>query len=95
MGIVRGLLLQAAIILTWVWFVYRGADGAQHLKIFFWNNLVGRFTAVDAPRFAVRGGASQFAGKIPDRTADVFIPVDIVGSGGGAARLAAASNLAA
>lgn len=43
-----GLLLQAAIILTWVWFVYRGADGAQHLKIFFWNNLVGRFTAVDA-----------------------------------------------
>jgi 4-amino-4-deoxy-L-arabinose transferase-like glycosyltransferase len=44
-----GLLLQAAIILTWVWFVYRGADGAQHLKIFFWNNLVGRFAAVDAP----------------------------------------------
>jgi 4-amino-4-deoxy-L-arabinose transferase-like glycosyltransferase len=44
-----GLLLQAAIILTWVWFVYRGADGAQHLKIFFWNNLVGRFASVDAP----------------------------------------------
>jgi len=44
-----GLLIQAAIILTWVWFVYRGADGAQHLKIFFWNNLVGRFAAVDAP----------------------------------------------
>jgi 4-amino-4-deoxy-L-arabinose transferase-like glycosyltransferase len=44
-----GLLLQAAIILTWVWFVYRGPDGTQHLKIFFWNNLVGRFTSVDAP----------------------------------------------
>lgn len=44
-----GLLLQAVIILTWVWFVYRGADGPQHLKIFFWNNLVGRFAAVDAP----------------------------------------------
>ena len=44
-----GLLIQAAIILTWVWFVYRGADGPQHLKIFFWNNLVGRFAAVDAP----------------------------------------------
>ncbi len=44
-----GLLIQAAIILAWVWFVYRGADGMQHLKIFFWNNLVGRFTAVDAP----------------------------------------------
>jgi len=44
-----GLLIQAAIILTWVWFVYRGDDGPQHLKIFFWNNLVGRFAAVDAP----------------------------------------------
>ncbi len=44
-----GLLIQAAIILSWVWFVYRGADGAQHLKIFFWNNLVGRFAAVEAP----------------------------------------------
>jgi 4-amino-4-deoxy-L-arabinose transferase-like glycosyltransferase len=44
-----GLLIQAAIILPWVWFVYSGADGAQHLKIFFWNNLVGRFAAVDAP----------------------------------------------
>jgi 4-amino-4-deoxy-L-arabinose transferase-like glycosyltransferase len=44
-----GLLIQAAIILTWVWFVYRGDDGPQHLKIFFWNNLVGRFATVDAP----------------------------------------------
>jgi 4-amino-4-deoxy-L-arabinose transferase-like glycosyltransferase len=44
-----GLLLQAAIILPWVWFVYRGDDGPQHLKTFFWNNLVGRFAAVDAP----------------------------------------------
>jgi 4-amino-4-deoxy-L-arabinose transferase-like glycosyltransferase len=44
-----GLLIQATIILIWVWFVYRGDDGAQHLKIFFWNNLVGRFATVDAP----------------------------------------------
>jgi 4-amino-4-deoxy-L-arabinose transferase-like glycosyltransferase len=44
-----GLLLQAAAILTWVWFVYAGADGAAHLKVFFWNNLVGRFVGVDAP----------------------------------------------
>ena len=48
-----------------------------------------------AARFAVRGGASQLAGQIPDRTAHVLIPVDIVGSGGGAARLAAAADLAA
>jgi 4-amino-4-deoxy-L-arabinose transferase len=44
-----GLLIQAAIILTWVWFVYGGSDGVEHLRIFFWNNLVGRFAPVDAP----------------------------------------------
>ena len=44
-----GLLLQAAMILTWIGFVYAGPDGAAHLKVFFWNNLVGRFTHVDAP----------------------------------------------
>ena len=45
-----GLVLQAAMILTWVWFVYAGPDGPAHLKVFFWNNLVGRFTHVDAPQ---------------------------------------------
>lgn len=44
-----GLLLQAAMIVTWVWFVYAGPDGPAHLKVFFWNNLVGRFTRIDAP----------------------------------------------
>ncbi len=44
-----GLLLQAALILTWVGFVYAGPEGAAHLKIFFWNNLVGRFTEGYAP----------------------------------------------
>jgi 4-amino-4-deoxy-L-arabinose transferase-like glycosyltransferase len=43
-----GLFLQAAMILTWIWFVYTGTDGPAHLKVFFWNNLVGRFTRVDA-----------------------------------------------
>jgi 4-amino-4-deoxy-L-arabinose transferase-like glycosyltransferase len=44
-----GLILQAVIILTWIWFVYVGSDGAAHLKVFFWNNLIGRFTRIDAP----------------------------------------------
>jgi 4-amino-4-deoxy-L-arabinose transferase len=44
-----GLLLQAAMIAAWVWFVYAGPEGAAHLKVFFWNNLVGRFTRIDAP----------------------------------------------
>jgi len=44
-----GLVLQAAMIGTWIWFVYAGPDGSAHLKVFFWNNLVGRFTRIDAP----------------------------------------------
>jgi 4-amino-4-deoxy-L-arabinose transferase len=44
-----GVGVQAAVILTWVWVVYRGNDGPAHLKILFWNNLVGRFAAIDAP----------------------------------------------
>jgi 4-amino-4-deoxy-L-arabinose transferase-like glycosyltransferase len=44
-----GFLLQAAMILTWVAFVYAGTAGPAHLKVFFWNNLVGRFTRIDAP----------------------------------------------
>ena len=45
-----GLALQAAIILVWVGFVYAGPDGPAHLKVFFWNNLAGRFARVDAPQ---------------------------------------------
>jgi hypothetical protein len=30
--------------------VYRGPDGVAHLKVFFWNNLAGRFAHVDAPQ---------------------------------------------
>jgi 4-amino-4-deoxy-L-arabinose transferase-like glycosyltransferase len=44
-----GLLLQAAMILGWIWSVYVGPDGSAHLKVFFWNNLVGRFTRINAP----------------------------------------------
>jgi hypothetical protein len=35
--------------LTWVGFVYWGPDGPAHLKVFFWNNLAGRFAQVEAP----------------------------------------------
>jgi 4-amino-4-deoxy-L-arabinose transferase-like glycosyltransferase len=44
-----GLLVQAAIIGAWVYCVYRGLEGTEHLKVFFWNNLAGRFVHVDAP----------------------------------------------
>src|SRR3984957_6289011 len=59
-----GLLLQAAMIFTWIWFVYAGPDGMAHLKVFFWNNLVGRFTRVDAPDALQYAGAHRnFPGK--------------------------------
>lgn len=44
-----GLGVQAIIIVTWVGFVYWGPDGPAHLKVFFWNNLAGRFAQVEAP----------------------------------------------
>jgi 4-amino-4-deoxy-L-arabinose transferase-like glycosyltransferase len=43
-----GLVLQALVIFTWIVAVYRGPDGPEHLKVFFWNNLAGRFAHVDA-----------------------------------------------
>ena len=54
-----GLALQAVLILTWVAFVYRGPDGVAHLKVFFWNNLVGRFAKVDAPAELQYAGAHR------------------------------------
>jgi 4-amino-4-deoxy-L-arabinose transferase-like glycosyltransferase len=44
-----GVGLQAAIIVPWVAAVYAGPDGLTNLRVFFWNNLVGRFTNVAAP----------------------------------------------
>jgi len=59
-----GLVLQGAMILTWIWFVYAGPDGTAHLKVFFWNNLVGRFTHVDAPNEIQYAAAHRnFPGK--------------------------------
>jgi hypothetical protein len=34
------------------WFVYAGPDGPAHLKVFFWNNLVGRFTRTSTRRMS-------------------------------------------
>jgi 4-amino-4-deoxy-L-arabinose transferase-like glycosyltransferase len=44
-----GLAIQAAVILTWVGVVYAGPEGSDHIKVFFWNNLAGRFAQVEAP----------------------------------------------
>ena len=44
-----GLLLQALIIGPWLLAVSRGAGGADALRTLFWNNIVGRFTHLNAP----------------------------------------------
>jgi 4-amino-4-deoxy-L-arabinose transferase len=44
-----GLVVQVVLIGSWIGAVWAGPQGADHLKVFFWNNLVGRFTPVDAP----------------------------------------------
>ncbi|MBS0579781.1 MAG: glycosyltransferase family 39 protein [Proteobacteria bacterium] len=44
-----GLLLQAAIIGPWIASVSASAQGAAALRTLFWNNVVGRFTQVQAP----------------------------------------------
>jgi 4-amino-4-deoxy-L-arabinose transferase-like glycosyltransferase len=59
-----GLMLQAALIGAWVWQVYTGPAGVQNLKVFFWNNLVGRFTNVAAPTdLQYAAGHRNFPGK--------------------------------
>jgi 4-amino-4-deoxy-L-arabinose transferase-like glycosyltransferase len=59
-----GFLVQATIILTWIWFVYAGSDGPAHLRVFFWNNLVGRFARIDAPNDLQYAAAHRnFPGK--------------------------------
>jgi 4-amino-4-deoxy-L-arabinose transferase len=42
-------LLQLLIVGAWIFRVYVGSDGPAHLQVFFWNNLIGRVTAVAAP----------------------------------------------
>jgi 4-amino-4-deoxy-L-arabinose transferase-like glycosyltransferase len=54
-----GLLLQAAVILPWIWAVYSGSEGGAHLRVFFWNNLAGRIARVQAPEALQYAGAHR------------------------------------
>ena len=59
-----GLPLQALIIGAWVWSVYAGPQGPEHLRVFFWNNLAGRFANIDAPgSLQYTTGHRNFPGK--------------------------------
>lgn len=44
-----GLLLQVVVIGIWVDAVFHQADGANDLRVLFWNNLMGRFAHIHAP----------------------------------------------
>ncbi len=59
-----GLPLQALLIGAWVLAVYTGPQGVEHLRVFFWNNLIGRFAAVEAPAgLQYTSGHRNFPGK--------------------------------
>jgi len=66
------------------------------LKVFFWNNLVGRFAALDAPPELQYAAAHRtFTGEIPHRTPVVPVPMDLAGDCRGAPCVAAAPSRAA
>ncbi len=44
-----GLPIAAALIVPWIMAVYSRPDGAELLRVFFWNNLAGRIMPVNAP----------------------------------------------
>lgn len=59
-----GLPLQALIIGAWIWTVYVAPLGPVHLRVFLWDNLVGRFAHINAPpglQYAM--GHRNFPGK--------------------------------
>lgn len=59
-----GLPLQALLIGAWILSVYAGPEGQEHLRVFFWDNLVGRFARVDAPTtLQYTTGHRNFPGK--------------------------------
>jgi len=88
-----GLVLQAAMILTWIWFVYAGPDGLAHLKVFFWNNLVGRFTRIDAPDELQYAAAHRNSpGKYLIELPALPDPLDPIGHRRPAPRVAAAQK---
>jgi 4-amino-4-deoxy-L-arabinose transferase-like glycosyltransferase len=59
-----GLALQAILIGPWLLAVAHGAHGMEALRALFWHNIVGRFTAVDAPAgLAYTRGHPNFPGK--------------------------------
>ncbi|MDP8984018.1 MAG: glycosyltransferase family 39 protein [Pseudomonadota bacterium] len=65
-----GLAIQAVVVGGWICAVYAGSDGPAHLKVFFWNNLVGRFAHVEAPEglqyaIAHRNYAGKYVAELP------------------------------
>src|SRR5512136_445848 len=62
-----GLVLQAAAILPWVTAVAAEPDGARYLRIFFVNNLFGRFTPMEGVGYseAHRGWPGKYLVELP------------------------------
>ena len=83
-----GLALQAVMILGWVWFVYRGEDGLEHLKVFFWNNLVGTFRArrCSCRDLQYAAGHRNSPRQVSPRASHLSLAVDLLVAAAGAGR---------
>jgi 4-amino-4-deoxy-L-arabinose transferase-like glycosyltransferase len=62
-----GLVLQAAAILPWVLAVAAESDGTKYLRIFFVNNLLGRFTPMEGVGYSEshRGWPGKYLVELP------------------------------
>jgi 4-amino-4-deoxy-L-arabinose transferase-like glycosyltransferase len=65
--LVAGLALQAAAVLPWVLAVAAEPNGAAYLRVFFVNNLFGRFTALPGVGYAEshRGWVGKYLVELP------------------------------
>lgn len=75
-----GALIPALSIAAWVRSVAAEPDGAQHLRVLFWNNLVGRAMSVDSEaRYAYSGAHRNWPGKYLVELSVYLLPWTVVG----------------
>ena len=62
-----GLLVQAAAVVPWVLAVAAQPDGASYMRVFFVDNLLGRFTAIPGVGYAQshRGWPGKYLVELP------------------------------
>ncbi len=76
-----GAALQALMIGPWVWAVASAPGGADSLRVFFWDNLAGRFTALaQTPGHAYAQGHLNWWGKYLVELPAYLMPWTVLGA---------------